>query len=1075
MTKSLQKKVFEFETHLDPAPQRALREVDICSACAEKLEMWQILLLSAVLHPNHGLSSPKSKYLVYDHENAIKLLHLLRSNQSVAIVLRDTVVRHALNDQALLDIFTIPTRSGLTLSLENKKIMRLGFSTQGHTRVLSGPHRVLPQEIIILIDGICDALTNKISFFFDCELQHHLTANIPLYQQVQSAQTMRVMRDRRANIIIHEYSSDSTIGRISKMCVNGLGEAHPNEIVKESSESVSSVNKIHRLRHPSKIAQPCTTPGHLGADASNLRDDVEALRSLVTTQISALNRLHQLIERCGLCMSAAPGNSCSSHVCFPGVQCTETPSGPTCGPCPAGLLGDGVKCRPSTTCRDRPCYPGVSCSDSERGFSCGPCPHGMRGDGATCRWANRCSDLPCHPGVKCTNIDTSPGFRCGQCPEGTVGDGTECADIDECSLYQPCFRGVACVNLKPGFSCGLCPPGYSGSRIESNGNEQARYMKQQCFDENECDDGNNGGCVENSLCINTLGSYRCGDCIEGFIGNQSVGCRPRPGLCPDGTECDGNAECFMRRGSTRFQCRCKIGFAGDGRMCAPDRDIDGWPDFTLPCSDKRCKADNCPNIPNSGQEDADGDNLGDACDPDADNDGVANYPDNCPFVPNADQRNTDLAGVDNWGDACDNCPLVYNPDQIDTDRDGQGDDCDPDADGDGVPNHGDNCPYVRNSDQSDRDGDGLGDACDICPLSVNPNQEDVDQDLVGDACDNNIDRDFDGIQDDADNCPDDANSDQLDTDDDGQGDVCDFDKDNDGIRDNIDNCPLVFNPDQIDSNVTGVGDACKGDFDGDGIGDDDDVCPDNRRIYATDFRAYQTVVLDPEGDSQNDPHWIIYNKGAEIVQTLNSDPGLAVGYHKFGGVDFEGTFFVDTATDDDYVGFIFSYQDNHNFYTVMWKKKTQTYWHSSPFKATAQPGIQLKLVQSETGPGEYLRNSLWHTGNTTNQVHLLWKDPRNVGWKEKVAYRWLLLHRPNIGLMRLRIFEGQNMVADSGNILDGTLKGGRLGVFCFSQENIIWSDLVYRCNEAIPEAAYRDLHYDLQQRVHMDHIADVKI
>lgn len=50
-------------------------------------------------------------------------------------------------------------------------------------------------------------------------------------------------------------------------------------------------------------------------------------------------------------------------------------------------------------------------------------------------------------------------------------------------------------------------------------------------------------------------------------------------------------------------------------------------------------------------------------------------------------------------------------------------------------------------------------------------------------------------------------------------------------------------------------------------------------------RTYQTVVLDPEGDSQIDPNWVIYNKGAEIVQTMNSDPGLAVGmYNKNGRV-----------------------------------------------------------------------------------------------------------------------------------------------------------------------------------------------
>lgn len=54
----------------------------------------------------------------------------------------------------------------------------------------------------------------------------------------------------------------------------------------------------------------------------------------------------------------------------------------------------------------------------------------------------------------------------------------------------------------------------------------------------------------------------------------------------------------------------------------------------------------------------------------------------------------------------------------------------------------------------------------------------------------------------------------------------------------------------------------------------------------------------------------------------------------------------------------------------MWKKSTQTYWQATPFRAVAEPGIQLKLVTSETGPGEMLRNSLWHTGDTDKQVLL---------------------------------------------------------------------------------------------------------
>ena len=139
--------------------------------------------------------------------------------------------------------------------------------------------------------------------------------------------------------------------------------------------------------------------------------------------------------------------------------------------------------------------------------------------------------------------------------------------------------------------------------------------------------------------------------------------------------------------------------------------------------------DNCPTLSNPAQENADGDNSGDACD-------------NCPTVGNNDQLDTDGDGV---GDACDNCPKVANTDQANTDGDLWGDVCD-------------NCPLVVNDDQRDTDGDAVGDACDNCVTVANPDQENPDGDSFGSACDN---------------CPSVANNDQLDSDGDGMGDACD--------------------------------------------------------------------------------------------------------------------------------------------------------------------------------------------------------------------------------------------------------------------------------------------------------------
>ena len=80
--------------------------------------------------------------------------------------------------------------------------------------------------------------------------------------------------------------------------------------------------------------------------------------------------------------------------------------------------------------------------------------------------------------------------------------------------------------------------------------------------------------------------------------------------------------------------------------------------------------DNCPSNANTDQTDTDSDGLGDACDPDDDNDGLL--------------------------DAADNCPIHVNPNQLDTDNDGQGNACDGDDDNDGIADGADNCPLTVN-------------------------------------------------------------------------------------------------------------------------------------------------------------------------------------------------------------------------------------------------------------------------------------------------------------------------------------------------------------------------------------------
>ena len=70
---------------------------------------------------------------------------------------------------------------------------------------------------------------------------------------------------------------------------------------------------------------------------------------------------------------------------------------------------------------------------------------------------------------------------------------------------------------------------------------------------------------------------------------------------------------------------------------------------------------------------------------------------------------------------------------------------------------------------------------------------------------------------------------------------------------------------------------------------------------------------------------------------------MAIGTASLSAVDFSGLILVDTHGDNDFVGFVFSFQDTHNFYVVYGSKHGS---NQGPWKIVTVESTDLSLLES---------------------------------------------------------------------------------------------------------------------------------
>lgn len=210
-----------------------------------------------------------------------------------------------------------------------------------------------------------------------------------------------------------------------------------------------------------------------------------------------------------------------------------------------------------------------------------------------------------------------------------------------------------------------------------------------------------------------------------------------------------------------------------------------------------------------------------------------------------------------------------------------------------------------------------------------------------------------------------------------------------------------------------------------------------QQAVPVDLRKWS--VIQYQFPEQDDAQWELSADGTTMTQRFNADASILVSDFDLVNSSIEGTWRADTESDDDFMGFVFGYQDQGHFYLFDWKKEDQ-----QDRGTFAERGMTVKVVNSSTLP---TNTDLWSSSGTSN-VKILYHN--TIPYEFRTDYRFFLDYQPGrFVIVVTRV--GSNQELARIEIEDDTYLNGRFGFYNYSMGEIVYRGF---SRQNVPEQTY---------------------